>query len=519
MSYSATLQITNGGVTRTLTKWDELIVTHETLQSIKWTLQITDVMGNLNPDRTTVNSGVTDWRGWLDGKAYSTDANGNDIYNKWLRLTCNVDGQNYYEPTLIPQPSSYEWPKGRSSTYKMSLSGGGYASMGLRRGHDQPTLISKASGTTYQVRDVMADVFQRIGYVVVLPGGAPAPLGPGLAYDVSGVSPNYTVPRIHRQNAQGMKWFSELLDITQGRWREDIGTGADIGAVSGSDKIIAYQPSLTIPGTPIVTLDASSSAFDAFRVEAPPSEVYNQVVVQRAQDVGAIVGEASPQQTPVTYTRQPKVTFASPADTTFVHADVTLQFGGLVSDVYYYNSLGQICKTEMDRGAAPPLGGGGPAVSADFTWGILANAPSALAGGNYHVYFRTDSSAISPDASRTYKYPADPAPAIPGYAAQRKELGPTVYVNDLTTLQTWGQRWFLRNGRVWKDIGFTIPLLPKIIQDVWVQIDHARPGWWGASDPDPFLGRTIGCEVLRSVHTYSQDVNRRTTQVIARWYL
>jgi len=441
---------------------DTFQFTRKLSDSCDWSLNVREDARELEPDASSSYAGV------FDENAYSSDGL---TYAKLLSTSGTMsDGTAWTLPTGVPDSYSYQVRAGDLDA-AFTWRGKGIASK-LYRPHLSLASIISNSGSLKRVQDVLAYIFSAYG----------------IACDVSGVEPNYVVPRMQLQDGSPIEWVRQLLEVTQAEWYEDGST------------IVCFQPSWSGTGYDWSYTTSEVSLREVSTQVSAVVDFSNYITCQRADDTGGVVGSAEKQN--ATFGRQGLVTFSTPVPLLKLHWRTKLEVGGFLSDFYIYGPDGPPARPidcRVNRGAAPPLQSGDVAHSVEFTFGALVGQVGVTAG-SYSIEFRGDTSGGVYEDNVTSLVVQNSASIASGRGTIKSTLGPNPLIADSTTLQTWGERVLYKRSRK----------AMRISASLWPANYDMKPGD-AVRIVDVQKGTTYRIIVQSVNHTLTADEVQRTT--------
>lgn len=442
---------------------DSFSMTRKLSETNDWSYQSREDLRELEPD-------ASEYANLLDENAYDVDG---ITYTKLLSVSGTTDaGAAWSLPAGVPDAYSYSISAGDIDG-SFSWRGKGIASKLYRPHLSLPSVVS-TSATKVRVRDVLGQIFDAYG----------------IGYDVSGVSPNYVVPRMQMQDGSPIEWVRQLLEVTQAEWYE-----------STAGSIVCFQPTWSGSGSDytydtdevhIRSLSAGSSAVVDFA---------NYVICQRADDTGGVLARAD--NTNATFGRQGYIAFSTPVPVNSVSWKRKNEVMGQVSDFYIYGSspppASPIAVWEA-KGAVPPTVYGPTAYGVEFTFGAFTGGPPGATAGSYSVEFRGDNSGGVYEDSVTALVVQNTDSIESGRGRVQTTLGPNPLIADQSTLQTWGERVLYKRSR--RQLRMTVTLHPS---------NYAlRPGHVVTIN-DSHKGTSYRLVVLSVSHSLVADASQRLT--------
>lgn len=441
---------------------DSFSLTRKMSDTTDWGLSTKEDLRELEPDST-------EYTNVFDENAYDVDG---ITYSKVLTISGTTEANVPWSlPSGVPDSYGYQINAGDidgSFTWR----GKGIASKLYRPHLSLPSVVS-TSTTLVRVRDVLGQIFSAYG----------------ITYDVSGVTPNYVVPRMQMQDGSPIEWVRQLLEVTQAEWYENDTT------------VVCFQPDWSGSGTDYTY---STDEVDLRGMSLSTSAVVdfsNFIVCQRADDTGGVIARAD--KTDATFGRQGFVSFDQPVPVTTLNWSKKLELMGLLSDFYIYGEDGPpaapIDAREL-RGVVPTLQSGSMAHGVEFTFGAFVGGTPGVTSGSYSVEFRGDNSGGVYTDDVTSLAVENTESIASGRGKIQSTLGPNPLIADQSTLQTWGERVLYKRSRKQRRVSATI--LPANYD--------LRPGHVVTIE-DAYKGTSYRLVVMSVSHNMVADPSGRTT--------
>lgn len=409
-----------------------LDITLEESQLMQWELSLVDPTGFYNPRKV---GGA--WEGVMDADAY--DASDNFI--KWVTFEITWGGMTQ---TFYGIPKKFGWKRTAPGRLEFKWSGSCPADKLFRQARTAPTLRTTSSGAQIFNDTALQDIFTRAN----------------LNSDISRVR-RQPVRLQQRQNDTWAAYLTELLEACP--WAEWYCQG---------DTVVCYQPARG--GRPHWVYDVECVVPEEDYEQAAPDAV-TQVTVRRA-----VEGSKTTSQEVNAFGSGYSQTFSPPANA--VQYAVTTNGGGVMSDVIYRNSAGEVMAVRDVRGGVwPPLFGAASAngvAKVDFTWGAPVGSSATGAYGVVE-WTRADDDREDTFGSKwdpVFNVTVDDSELQARFGVRKKELSPNPLLVSSSHAQEYGEGYLRRIRRELDPQNLRVPFNHMIFPGQYYQLVDTQLG-------------------------------------------